>query len=1012
MPRTPAVNVLVAGKYDGKDLERAYKDLDKLRSQVQTSQDKFAAFGAKMQDFGKKMSSVGKKMTLGVTLPIVGVGVAATKMAMDFDTSMSKIVGLVGIAQEEVDAMRQPVIDLASEFGKTGAEAADALFFITSAGLRGSDAMDVLEASLKASAAGLGEVKIVADLATSAMNAYGSDVLSASAATDVLTAAVREGKLEPAELASSMGRVLPIASALGVGFDEVGAAFAGMSRTGTNASEAATQIRGILAQLTKESPKGKKALDSVGLSYKGLRRQLKEEGLLATLQTMVKAFGGNTVATGKFFGNVRALTGVMDMLGASAETTEDIFGRMSDTTGILDSAFEATANTSGFQLQQALSSVKNSLIEIGDAIAPFVEMAAEKLQQLVAAFKALSPEQKKMAMLFAAIAAAIGPLLIVLGTVVSALGALVGVMGAISLPVLAVIAAVAAFVAVVVLLWTKSEAFRNGVIAIWNAVRSAVASAVDQLKKKLDENADKIDAVKQAFATVWEFLNKYVIPAIAKFYEVYLTALIKVLGTVIALVIDFASFMFDVGVEAFKVGQKIGEFGKKVVDAIGDAIEFVRELPETVREALGNAKDWLLQTGKDMIQGLLDGAGSILPRLGEFFLDKLPGWIVTPFKKALGIASPSKVFAGFGADIIEGLTAALAAGGDNVREAMQKSFVDKIKSVRADLVEELNEQRQIFYDYAHDVSSAINGLDFGAAFTGAQDATKRITDAQRALAEAQAEAAQPDASDAAKQKVIDAEAALAEAQSAGTRVGTTFMDALKIQADRVKEFAEKVRTLLAMNLSREALQQVLNQGLDVGMAIADELITGGATTIDEANDLVLSTQNAADEVGLLSAQNFLASGVNSAWQIVNGFDQEFGKGGKGRKELMRIMDDLAKKAERDVRINVAVTRSINEEVTRIVSTITAPPRAMGGPVTGGSPYLIGEKGPELFVPDVSGYVVPNSALATSTRAGLGSTINVTVNAGMGTDGAEVGRQVVDALKRYQRTNGPLPLQVA
>jgi hypothetical protein len=61
---------------------------------------------------------------------------------------------------------------------------------------------------------------------------------------------------------------------------------------------------------------------------------------------------------------------------------------------------------------------------------------------------------------------------------------------------------------------------------------------------------------------------------------------------------------------------------------------------------------------------------------------------------------------------------------------------------------------------------------------------------------------------------------------------------------------------------------------------------------------------------------------------------------------------------------------------------------------------------------VSGYVVPNSALNTNTRAGLGSTINLTVNAGMGTDGAEVGRQVVDALKRYQRTNGPLPIQVA
>jgi TP901 family phage tail tape measure protein len=1012
MPRTPAVNVLVAGKYDGKDLERAYKDLNKLRQQVTTSSDKFKAFGDKMQSVGKQVSSVGKKMTLGVTLPIVGVGIAASKMAMDFDTSMSKIVGLVGIAQDEVDAMRQPVIDLASEFGRTGAEAADALFFITSAGLRGTDAMDVLEASLKASAAGLGEVQTIADLATSAMNAYGSDTLKASAATDVLTAAVREGKLEPAELAGAMGAVLPIASAMGVSFDEVGAAFASMSRTGTGASEAATQVRGILSQIAKETPKGKKALKSVDLTYKQLRKTLREEGLLATLQLLKDRFGGNTIATAKFFGNVRALTGVMDMLGAGAETTEDIFGRMSDTTGILDDAFAATAETSGFKLQQALSSVKNSLIEIGDAIAPFVEQAAAKLQELVKAFKALSPEQKKMAMMFAAIAAAVGPLLLVLGTVITALGAIVTAIGAISLPVVAVVAGIAAFVAVLVLLWNKSEAFRNGVIAIWNAIRAAVSQVVDQLKKKLDENRDKIEAFKEGLAVVWNFLQKYVIPAIAKFYEVYLSTLIKVLGLVIGKVIDFASFLFDVGVEAFKVGQKIYQFGETVGEAIADAIRFVQELPDKVRDGLGNAKQWLLQTGKDMIQGLLDGAGSLLPKIGTFMLDMLPGWIVEPFKRAMGIASPSKVFAGFGRNIIEGLTNALEQGGEKVRATMQEAVIDRIKSVRADLKAELDEQRQIFYDYAKDVSNAINGIDFGAAFTGAQDATNKIAEAQRKLAEAQAQAAQPDATDADRAQVVEAEKAVAEAQAAGTRVGTTFMDALKIQADRVKEFAEKVRTLLAMNLSREALQQVLNQGLDVGMAIADELITGGATTIDEANDLVLSTQAAADEVGLEAAQNFLSTGVNNALRIVEGFDEQMGKGGPGRKELMRIMDDLARKAERDVRINVAVTRSINEVVTRIVSTITAPPRAMGGPVSQGSPYLIGEKGPELFVPDVSGYVVPNSALNTNTRAGLGSTINLTVNAGMGTDGAEVGRQVVDALKRYQRTNGPLPIQVA
>ena len=128
-------------------------------------------------------------------------------MAFDFDKSLTQIPSLVGVAAEDVQAMGVAARTMAAETGKSANEAAQALFFITSAGLRGSDAMDVLDASLKASAVGLGETRIVADLATSAMNAFGKENLSATDATDVLVAAVREGKLLSEELAGAMGSV-------------------------------------------------------------------------------------------------------------------------------------------------------------------------------------------------------------------------------------------------------------------------------------------------------------------------------------------------------------------------------------------------------------------------------------------------------------------------------------------------------------------------------------------------------------------------------------------------------------------------------------------------------------------------------------------------------------------------------------------------------------------------------------------------------------------------------------
>jgi hypothetical protein len=69
------------------------------------------------------------------------------------------------------------------------------------------------------------------------------------------------------------------------------------------------------------------------------------------------------------------------------------------------------------------------------------------------------------------------------------------------------------------------------------------------------------------------------------------------------------------------------------------------------------------------------------------------------------------------------------------------------------------------------------------------------------------------------------------------------------------------------------------------------------------------------------------------------------------------------------------------------------PFALGGIVTGPTLGLIGEAGPEAVIP-----------LSKGGKIG-GTTINLTVNAGMGTQGAEVGRQIVDALKAYERRNG-------
>jgi TP901 family phage tail tape measure protein len=379
---------------------------------------------------------------------------------------------------------------MAKQTGISSNEAADALFFITSAGLRGKEAMDVLNASLKAAAIGLGETKTVADLATSAMNAYGSDVLSATNATDVMVAAVREGKLEASELAGSMGRVLPIASAMGVQFHEVGAAFAALSRTGTNAAEAATQIRGILASILKPSTQAEEMLNKLSLSSTGLRKSLREDGLLATLEILKEKFEGNDMAAQTVFGNVRALSGVMDLLGSNVDTTRQIFDQMTDSVGTAGKAYDIFAESKSAKMKKALNSAKEAFSELGmvllDAVLPFIEKVSSFVTKAYDAFKNLDKSVQNTVL-------ALGGIALVLPTVLSLLGSLFSALGLLLTPVGLIVAGLAAVGYIVVTEW---ESVRKGIVDVTNYF-------IDLYNESLAFRA-MVELISATFQTMWK----------------------------------------------------------------------------------------------------------------------------------------------------------------------------------------------------------------------------------------------------------------------------------------------------------------------------------------------------------------------------------------------------------------------------------------------------------------------------------------------------------------------------
>lgn len=398
----------------------------RIGSDIRDLERGLAKASRKIRDAGRSMQRVGKTLSMAVTAPLVAMGAASIKSASDFEASMTRIETLVGLSRDQVQGMESDVISLARETSISAQDLSEALFTVTSAGARGSEAMEILERAGKASASGLGETREIARSVTAAMQAYGKENLSAAKATDVFTAVVREGNLRAEELAPSLGRVLGIASQVGVSFQEVGASIATFTRLGVGAEEATTALRGIMNTLISPTDGARKALAGVGLSVEQLHSMIEERGLAETLRMLVTQFDGNAEAISQVIPNVRALSAVLGTAGAQGEQYSQIVDNINNSQGILDEAFERTTETMKFQFNQTINDLRTDAIELGNALMPLATKVLNTLRGAIKRITAFTKQYRKEVIAISLVIGGLGPILAGVGTALVALTSPIG----------------------------------------------------------------------------------------------------------------------------------------------------------------------------------------------------------------------------------------------------------------------------------------------------------------------------------------------------------------------------------------------------------------------------------------------------------------------------------------------------------------------------------------------------------------------------------------------------------
>ena len=317
-----------------------------------------------LSKFGSFAADVAKVAAAAIS----AVGVASVREAAQFETSIARVEGLVGVTGDELEQLASAARRLGTETGKGAQEAAEGLFVIASSGLRGADAIQALELSLKASTAGLGETEAIARAVSGAMNAYGTEVINAADATDVIVATARAGNFETEQFASAIGRVLPFAKQAGSSLEDMGGAVALLTRTNTDAAQSVTQVSALFRAFVVPTEEAKKALDNVGLSAEDMRNAIASEGLPAALDMLDEKLGGNREQLGRLLGSSEAASAAFQILDADSQTIAETFGVVNDATGITQEAFDVMQDTAENKFAVAMATAKDSLLNIGSAI--------------------------------------------------------------------------------------------------------------------------------------------------------------------------------------------------------------------------------------------------------------------------------------------------------------------------------------------------------------------------------------------------------------------------------------------------------------------------------------------------------------------------------------------------------------------------------------------------------------------------------------------------------------------
>ena len=519
-----------------------------------TFNDGSATISSKASAVGTACKQVGGAL-LPVSVAAQGVIKSTADAAMSFETAMAQVKTIAGDSavsyKGNMTDMSKAILQLSKDTGVSADEIAGATYNAISAGVDVSKSVEFVATANALATGGFTDMTTSVDVLTTTLNAYGEKAGTAESISDKLITTQNLGKTTVNELASSMGTVIPTASAYGVSVDNLCASYVALTKGGIATAEATTYMKSMFNELADSgSTVGGILQEKTGMSF----GQLMESGmsLADVIDILGQSVNGDAEAFAQLWGSSEAGTGALAILNGGTADFNNTLNEMGNSTGAASSAMDKMNDTSAHKMQVAMNNLKNASIELGASFTPVIEKISGGVSKVAQAFNKLSPQAKSAISTILMIVAVAAPVLVTVGTIVSGIGKVVsvigvlkGAIGGLSISFNPVVLAIVGVIAVGALLIANWDKVKEVAGRVWNGIKDVVSNVCNGIKNVVSTvwNGIKsvittvLNVIKTIVSTVWNGI-KAVITTVLNIIKAYITTVFNIYKTIITTVIN------------------------------------------------------------------------------------------------------------------------------------------------------------------------------------------------------------------------------------------------------------------------------------------------------------------------------------------------------------------------------------------------------------------------------------------------------------------------------------------